>query len=197
MMPICDGIELCNTLKSTMLTSHIPIILLTAGIGEENELKGLKSGADDFITKPFKLKILKTKISNHIELRKVLQKKYSQSLLLDTKEISTPATETVFIKKVQEILDSDLTDPSFNADSFAKKMAISRMQLHRKLMSYTGLSTSAFIRTQRLKQAAHLLKTSDITVNEIAYMVGFNTPSYFIKCFKDSYHKTPSAYIKH
>ncbi|SFZ93416.1 Signal transduction histidine kinase [Flaviramulus basaltis] len=195
-MPICDGIELCNSLKADELTSHIPIVLLTAGTGEEKELKGLQSGADDFITKPFKLRILETKIANLIEIRKSLRSRYSQEFILKPKEISITSTDEAFLNKIQQILDKHLSNPDFNAVSFSKELAMSRMQLHRKLLAYTGISTSAFIRSQRLKQALHILKTSDATINEVAYMVGFNTPSYFIKCFKEAYKKTPSEYFE-
>ncbi|WP_166963966.1 two-component regulator propeller domain-containing protein [Yeosuana marina] len=195
-MPKCSGIELCNTLKNDERTSHIPIILLTAGIGEENELKGLQSGADDFIIKPFKLRILEKRIANLIEVRKALRNRYSQELILKAKDISITPTDEVFLNKVQQILDKSLSNPDFNTEYFSKEVAMSRMQLHRKLLVYTGLSTSAFIRSQRLKQALHILNTSDATINEVAYMVGFNTPSYFIKCFKETYNNTPAEYLQ-
>jgi len=195
-MPILDGIELCNTLKTDERTSHIPIILLTAGTGEENELKGLQSGADDFITKPFKLQVLEKRLANLIEVRKALRNRYSQEFILKPTDISITSTDETFLNKVQRIIDSDFENPDFNAVTFSKKIGMSRMQLHRKLLAYTGLSTTGFIRSQRLKQALHILKTSDATINEIAYTVGFNTPSYFIKCFKETYKKTPSEYLQ-
>ncbi|WP_175416255.1 two-component regulator propeller domain-containing protein [Aggregatimonas sangjinii] len=195
-MPVCDGIELCNTLKTDERTSHIPIILLTAGVGEEQELMGLQSGADDFITKPFKLRILETKVENLIASRKRLRNRYSQEVVLKAKDIAVTHTDTLFFHRVQKVLDEQLSDPDFSVASFCKSVGMSRMQLHRKLMAFTGLSTSAFIRSQRLKQAVHILKTSDATINEVAYTVGFNTPSYFIKCFKEIYKKTPAEYLK-
>ena len=195
-MPICSGIELCNTLKNDERTSHIPIILLTAGIGEENELKGLKAGADDFITKPFKLRILEKRIANLIDIRKALRKRYSQELILKAKDIAITPTDELFLNKVQQILDTHLSNPEFNAVFFSKEVAMSRMQLHRKLLAYTGLTTTSFIRSQRLKQALHIIKTSDASINEVAYAVGFNTPSYFIKCFKEVYKKTPAEYFQ-
>lgn len=195
-MPICDGITLCNTLKKDERTSHIPIILLTAHIGEENELEGLKSGADDFITKPFKLRVLKTRVNNLIENRRTLRKRYSQELVLQAKDIAITPTDEVFLNKLQKILDDKLSNSEFDAQSFCLEIGMSRMQLHRKLLAFTGLSTTAFIRSQRLKQAIHILKTSDASINEVAYTVGFNTPSYFIKCFRETYKKTPSEYIQ-
>ncbi|SDM14368.1 two-component regulator propeller domain-containing protein [Kriegella aquimaris] len=195
-MPICDGIELCNRLKTDERTSHIPIILLTAGISEENELRGLRSGADDFITKPFKLSILETRVANFIATRKRLRSRYSQELVLEAKDIAITPTDEIFLNRVQRILDEHLSDASFNAAAFGERIGMSRMQLHRKLQAYTGLSTTEFIRSQRLRQAAQILKTTDITINEVAYTVGFNTPSYFIKCFKETYKKTPSEYLQ-
>jgi len=195
-MPICSGIALCNTLKNDERTSHIPIILLTAGIGEENELMGLKAGADDFITKPFKLRILEKRIANLIETRKALRRRYSQELILKAKDIAITPTDELFLNKVQQILDTHLSDSDFNAVFFSKEVAMSRMQLHRKLLAYTGLTTTSFIRSQRLKQALHILKSSDASINEVAYAVGFNTPSYFIKCFKEVYKKTPAEYFQ-
>lgn len=195
-MPICDGITLCNNLKSDERTSHIPVILLTAGVGEENELKGLISGADDFITKPFKTRILQKRVENLIQIRKSLRDRYSQEVVLQATDISITKTDEVFLQKVQKVMDEKLSDSEFDSITFCKLVGMSRMQLHRKLMALTGLSTTAFIRSQRLKQAVHILKTSDATINEVAYTIGFNTPSYFIKCFKEVYKKTPSEYLQ-
>ena len=194
-MPVMTGIELCNKLKNDERTSHVPIILLTAKSGNKNELEGVKTGADDYITKPFNSEILKLKVSNLIESRKKLRNRYSQELVLKPKDIAVTPTDELFFKKIQIILDEHLSDPDFNATSFSNRLIMSRMQLHRKLMAYTGLSSTAFIRSQRLKQAVHILKTSDATINEVAYTVGFNTPSYFIKCFREAYNKTPSEYL--
>ena len=195
-MPILNGIDLCNTLKTDERTSHIPIILLTARVGEENELKGLTSGADDFMSKPFKITLLKQRMANLIHIRKALRNRYSEEFILKPKDITITPSDEIFLNKIQQILDENLTDPSFNAAAFSKKAKMSRMQLHRKLQAYTGLSTTAFLRSQRLKQALRLLKSSNLTINEIAYTVGFNTPSYFIKCFKETFKKTPSEYYK-
>lgn len=195
MMPVMTGIELCNALKNDERTSHIPIVLLTAKAGKENELEGVKTGADDYITKPFNSEILKLKVGNLIESRKKLRNRYSQELVLKPKDIAVTPTDELFFKKIQIILDEHLSNPDFSATSFSNRLIMSRMQLHRKLMAYTGLSTTAFIRSQRLKQAVHILKTSDATINEVAYTVGFNTPSYFIKCFREAYNKTPAEYL--
>jgi len=195
-MPAFDGVELCNKLKADERTSHIPIILLTAGVDEEQELQGLQSGADDFVTKPFKLRILQTRVDNLIESRRALRNRYSQELILQAKDIAVTPTDEIFLNRLQKILDDHLTNPDFSTEFFCREIGMSRMQLHRKLLAFTGLSTTAFVRSQRLKQALHILKTSDVSVSEVAYTVGFNTPSYFIKCFKETYKKTPSEFLQ-
>lgn len=195
-MPVCNGIELCDTLKSDERTSHIPIILLTAGAGEEQELRGLRSGADDFVAKPFKLQILQTRVDNLIATRRALRNRYSKELVLEAKDIAITPTDEIFLNRLQKVIDEHLSDSEFNAESFCREVGMSRMQLHRKLLVFTGLSTTGFIRSQRLKQALHILKTSDASVNEVAYAVGFNTPSYFIKCFKETYGRTPSEFLQ-
>lgn len=195
MMPEKDGIALCNTLKKDVRTSHIPIILLTAKVGEENELKGLQNKADDYITKPFNADILIQKVYNAITSRKELQQRYSQHLYLRPKDIAVSSYDEEFLEEIQQIIDTKITDPEFKTEDFARELNLSRMQLHRKLKALTGLSTTEFIRSQRLKTAASLLRSADLTISEIAYTVGFNTPSYFIKCFKEVYHCTPNEYI--
>ncbi len=194
-MPLLDGIGMCNALKADERTSHIPIILLTADDTSETELKGLSSGADDFVGKPFKIRLLEKRIQNLIRTRKALQLRYGQELVLKPKNIVVSAADEVFLTKIQAILDSHLSEPTFNAAEFSKKAHMSRMQLHRKLLAFTGLTTTAFLRSQRLKQAQQLLHDSDSTINEVAYAVGFGTPSYFMKSFKESFGQTPSEYV--
>lgn len=196
MMPEKDGIELCNTLKEDKRTSHIPIILLTAKSGEENELIGLKNKADDYITKPFNAKVLKQKAANMIETRRQLRERYGQNVYLKPRDIAITSVDEIFLEDVEAVLDDKLTDPDFTAQKFAQALHMSRMQLHRKLKALTDLSTTEFIRSQRLKSAENIMKGSGHTVNEVAYAVGFNTPSYFIKCFKEAYGVTPSEYMK-
>ncbi|WP_430965381.1 response regulator [Spongiimicrobium sp. 2-473A-2-J] len=195
-MPVRNGIELCNAVKNDERTGHIPIILLTASVGEEFELKGLSSGADDYITKPFKITVLRQRIANLIAIRRKLRRQYSQEFVLKPKDITVTPGDEAFLNRVQQVLDENLADPEFNAEAFSKKVNMSRMQLHRKLLAYTGLSTSAFIRSQRLSQAVQLLNSSDLTISEVAYTVGFNTPRYFMKCFKETFKKTPSQYLQ-
>ncbi|WP_258228280.1 hybrid sensor histidine kinase/response regulator transcription factor [Aestuariibaculum sp. M13] len=192
MMPKTDGVILCKTLKQDERTNHIPIVLLTAKSGTTFEIEGLKTGADDYIEKPFHSEKLKIKVGNLVESRQKLQQRYSQNFELN--EIAVTGVDQQFFNKIQEVLNEHITDSQFNSEDFSKKMLMSRMQLHRKLKALTGLTTTEFIRSERLKLAEKLLTTSDLTVSEIAYQVGFNTPSYFIKCFKEKHNQTPSEY---
>ncbi|WP_372758073.1 response regulator, partial [Mariniflexile sp.] len=194
-MPVKTGIELCNYLKNDEKTSHIPIVLLTAKVGNENEMIGLLSGADAYITKPFNPINFKIKIKNIIDYRINLQNKYASSKILKIKDIAFTTTDQVFLQKVQEILDKHLNDSDFNAQKFTKMLSMNRMQLHRKLIALTGQSTTSFIRLERLKQATLLLEKEGVTIAEAAYATGFNTPSYFTKCFKEVYGKTPLDYF--
>lgn len=195
MMPEVDGIELCRKLKKDEKTSHIPIILLTAKSDEENILKGLEVGADDYMLKPFSAKQLLVRIEKLIELRGNLRIRYSNRVNISPNEIAITSTDEVFLKKIQRIVDEDLGDSNFTVDEFCKKLGMSRMQLHRKLAALTGLSTSAFIRDQRLRMAIQRLGKSGESISEIAYAVGFSSPSYFIKCFKEAYGVTPNDFL--
>jgi len=194
MMPITNGITLCNTLKEDELTSHIPIILLTAKVGQEHELEGIKTGADDYITKPFRADLLRLKIENIIANRRKLQERYQQEVVLRPQNIAVISTEKQFLEKIKIALDDQLVEPDFGVNDLSNEVGVSRMQLHRKLKAITGLSASEFIRTQRLQLAANLLMNSDINISEIGYSTGFNNHAYFSKCFKEMYKCTPSEY---
>lgn len=194
MMPEINGIQLCNTLKTSELTSHVPIILLTAKVGEENEIEGIKTGADAYVTKPFNSEKLKIWVEKLIENRMQLQKHFSKTLSINP-EIAITSAESEFLKRLQTVLDEHITNSEFSVEGFGKLMHMSRTQLHRKLKAITGMSASEFIRSERLKLAIRLLKESDASVSEIAYQVGFNTPSYFGKCFKEVYKCSPNEYL--
>ncbi|PCJ95288.1 MAG: hypothetical protein COA50_08735 [Flavobacteriaceae bacterium] len=194
MMPVKDGIALTKTLKNDERTSHIPIILLTAKAGDENELTGLEVGADDYIIKPFNQKVLKSKTASLVALRKKLQSRYSQEVILKPKDIAITSIDEKFLERVQKILDEKLVESNFTTEEFSKSIHMSRMQLHRKLKALTGLSASEFIRSQRLKLAVKILRTSDINISEVGYAVGFSDHAYFSKCFKEAYNTTPSDF---
>lgn len=196
MMPQEDGLIFTKNCKTNEATSHIPVLMLTAKAGDENQLLGLETGADAYITKPFSTEILKTTVLNLLDSRKKLQERYSQEVVLLPKDLATNSIEEKFLENLKTVLDDKLIESDFNTEDFAKELGMSRMQLHRKLKALTGLSATEFVRSQRLKLAAQLLKKSDINVSQIGYSVGFNNHSYFTKCFKEHYGVSPSEYVK-
>lgn len=196
MMPKTGGIELCATLKSDVKTSHIPIILLTAKVGDENVLGGLRSGADDYIAKPFNAQTLSVKVDNLIKLRKGLQEKYQKELVITPLNLVFKSEDEAFANTLQDILDKFLPDPDFSVDQFCTETCMSRTQLHRKLKALTGLSATAFIRSQRIKLAANMMLKPDVNISDVCFATGFNDTSYFSKCFKEIQGQTPSEYIK-
>jgi len=196
MMPEDDGITFTQNCKTNKATSHIPVIMLTAKAGDENQLIGLETGADAYITKPFNTEILKTTIHNLLETRKKLQERFSQEVALIPKEMAVNTVDKYFLDNLKELIDNQLIESDFNVEAFAQALGMSRMQLHRKLKALTGLSATEFIRSQRLKLAAQLLKKSDINISQVGYAVGFNNHSYFTKCFKEQYGISPSDYAK-
>lgn len=193
MMPVKNGFELCDALKQNVLTSHIPVILLTAKVGEENELQGFKTGADEYITKPFSVKKLKVRVKQLIQNQKQLGDYYKTTFSIGS-DVTISDSDSEFLKLLKTVMDEHITDPGFNVDAFVGAMKMSRRQLQRKLKAMVGVAPSEFIRKERVKLAAKLLKQSDATVSEISYQVGFKTPSYFIKCFKEIYGCTPNEF---
>ncbi|MAU16794.1 MAG: hypothetical protein CMH46_14795 [Muricauda sp.] len=196
MMPKDDGLKLTENCKTNDTTSHIPIVMLTAKAGDENRLKGLETGADVYLTKPFNNKILKQTVENLLESRRKLQERFSQELVLIPKDIAISSYDERFLKSLQNVLDNQLVKSDFSTGAFAEALGMSRMQLHRKLKALTGQTASEFIRNQRLKLAASLLKKTDANISEIGYQVGFNDHSYFTKCFREIYGISPSEFSK-
>lgn len=193
-MPNMDGFELVQALKQNDITSSVPIILLTAQTSDESHLKGLQYEADDYITKPFNHNILKTKVRQLIEVRHKLRERYSKELVLKPNDITITSADEKFIGRLQDVLDKELSNAGFSADDFARTVGMSRMQLHRKLKTLLGVSATEFLRSERIKAAAVLLKKDALNISEIAYHVGFNDISYFSKCFKETLGATPSEY---
>ncbi len=195
MMPEMDGFEFTQQIKTNELTSFIPVILLTAKTSDEARLKSLKSTADAFLTKPFNNEILKETVRQQITERKKLQERYSQELVLKPMDITINSLDEQFLEKLSKVMESHLQNPNFSTDDFASELAMSRMQLHRKLKTLLNVTTTEFIRNERLKAAAELMKKGNSYITEIAYTVGFNDVSYFSKCFKEVYGETPKEYI--
>jgi len=194
MMPEVDGYELCRLLKNDIRTSHIPIILLTAKASEESIIQGLETGADDYITKPFNTKILCARIKNLIDLRRHMQETLNREMTLQPDKMSVSQIDKMFVKKLKEVINKNISDPEFNIDQLCKKMDMSQPTVYRKIHALTGESPTEFIRSYRLKRGAELLKKNFGTVLEVAFEVGFSSANYFTKCFKKKFHQLPSTY---
>ncbi|NND62940.1 MAG: response regulator [Flavobacteriaceae bacterium] len=195
MMPKLDGFQFTSKVKEHELTSHIPVLLLTAKIEDESKLKGLETGADAYVTKPFSTSYLKATVENLLENRRKLQERFTQEVILTPKDIAVSSADELFLERLQKVMDEHITNSQFSAEIFSSEMGVSRMQLHRKLKALTGQSTTEFLRSQRLKLAANLLREGKISVSEVGYTVGFNDPSYFGKCFKKEYGCTPTEFV--
>jgi signal transduction histidine kinase/DNA-binding response OmpR family regulator len=195
MMPAMDGVTLCHKLKTDERTSHIPIILLTAKADTESRLQGLETGADDYLTKPFGLEEIQLRVHNLIEGRRKLRERFSKQLTLQPTEIAVTSTDEKFLQKVMAVLEVNMANAEFDVETFGKEIGMSRGHLHRKLTALVDQSPSEFIRTIRLKRATHLLSQQGGNISEVAYQVGFNSVTYFSKCFRELYGQTPSEYI--
>jgi DNA-binding response OmpR family regulator len=196
MMPKADGIELCRKLKTDEKTSHIPIIILTSKSKTDSRLEGLSTGADDYIQKPFDINELLARVMNLIENRKKLREKFSSQILLKPKDILVQSGDDKFLNKVLASAEDHISDVQFSVDGFAREVGMSTAQLYRKLNAVTGYTPNDFMRHMRLQRAADLMDRKAGNVAEVAYQVGFNNLSYFAKCFRDKFGKSPSEYLK-
>lgn len=196
MMPEMDGYELCKKVKNDIRTSHIPLILLTAHSAEEQELHGLETGADDYITKPFNLDILLLRIQKMLELRSLRQDKFKKQIEIEPSEITITPLDEKLIKNAIKCVEENIGDSNFSVEKMSKVLGISRVHLYKKMVSVTGKTPIEFIRLIRLKRAAQLLRESQLNISEVAYQVGFNNPKNFSKYFKEEFGQLPSHYQK-
>jgi signal transduction histidine kinase/ligand-binding sensor domain-containing protein/CheY-like chemotaxis protein/AraC-like DNA-binding protein len=202
MMPEMNGIELCSKLKTDIKTNHIPVILLTARNAAEQKIEGLESGADSYISKPFHPKHLEVRIRKLIENRRKLKEKFKGELTnksaINQEEALPlkPSADDVFVQKAIAIVEAHISDETFGVETFSQEIGISYTQLYRKLKSVCDLTTSGFILSVKMKKAQNLLLTSNKSISEICYEVGFSSPSYFTKCFKDQYGITPTEFCE-
>jgi DNA-binding response OmpR family regulator len=192
MMPLKDGYTLCDELKTNELTAHIPVILLTAKSAIESKLKGLRTGADDYLTKPFNTEELLARMENLVEMRRKLRQHYGSKPVVGEQpgeSLSPPDRE--FLKKFTNLIEAHLSDESLGVEEFAHKMFVSRSQLHRKLKAITDRSATDFIRDYRLERAFAMLKKQEGMVAEVAMRVGFGNEKYFSTVFKEKFGVSP------
>jgi signal transduction histidine kinase/DNA-binding response OmpR family regulator len=194
MMPGMNGLELCARLKNNIHTNHIPVLILTAKVGEENEIEGLKTGADDYLTKPFNSQILEMRINRLITSRERLREFFTKEFLLNPKEVNLPSREDEFIKNAVKVVEDNIANPDLNVEMLMNELGVSRTQLFRKLKAITNYSANQFIRNIKLKRAAQLLRHNSYNITEVLYLSGFNSHSYFTSCFKEVYGCLPKEY---
>ncbi len=193
-MPYLDGISLTKQLKSNFETSHIPIILLTATSAMESKIKGLESGADDYITKPFSVEYLKKRIENIVQQRKQLKEKFSKDPGFKPERLSSEEIEQKFLSQVIESIERSMNKPDYNIDNMISEMGCSRTVFFKKMKAVSGYAPKEFVRMVKMKKAAELLMSPDISVAEVGFEIGFTDPSYFSKSFKNYFGETPTSY---
>ncbi len=200
MMPVMDGLECCRKIKEEISTSHIPVLMLTACTMDEQRASGYESGADGYLSKPFSSKVLKARCHSLIENRKRIRQlwKTTDVTYAGSDSKSTPASaastdiDNDFYARFIKIFRKEMGNAEINVDALAAKMGLGRSQFYRKIKSLTNYSPVELIRQLRLKQARTLLTTTGKTISEIAYEVGFSTPAYFTKCYREAFGETPS-----
>jgi signal transduction histidine kinase/DNA-binding response OmpR family regulator len=193
-MPEMNGFELCTILKSDINTSHIPIILLTSRSSDNSQLTGISIGADDYIIKPFKTQFLLARVKNLIVQRNRLREKFSQEFIIGPNNVMVSNSEEDFLATAIEVIERHIDESEFSVFEFCKELGMGQTQLNRKLKALTGHQTVGFIRYIRLKRAAQYLTNSEMNVNEIATIVGFNNMSYFSKSFQKQFGMLPKQY---
>ena len=192
MMPVMDGLEFCSQLKQDKAISHIPVILLTARSLDEQRAEGYKHGADAYIAKPFSLDLILSRIDNLIQSRKKLTLMFSNTDEKAVFDKLSNETDKTFVSQLRKIIQDNLGNSEFNVERIGDEIGLSRVQLYRKVKALTGHSPVEMLRKARLMRARHLLQTTDKSVSEVAYAVGFSTPSYFSKCYKEEFDLQPA-----
>ncbi|MBS1668666.1 MAG: helix-turn-helix domain-containing protein [Bacteroidetes bacterium] len=193
-MPYMDGIDLCKKIKNDKRTSFVPVILLTALTGDGQQLKGLETGANDYMSKPFSFEILLAKIKNLLSQQEKARKTFQKQVQASPSEIKLESPELKFMNKALELVEKNISNDRFSVEEMSRELFISRVALYKKILLYTGKTPVEFIRSIRLKRAAQLLEKTNLTIAEIAYEVGFNNPKYFSKYFKAEFGVLPSSY---
>jgi signal transduction histidine kinase/DNA-binding response OmpR family regulator len=196
MMPKMDGLELTRTLKTDLKTCHIPIILLTAKASQEQKFEGLEEGADSYIPKPFNSRHLQIRVKKLLELRRKMQERYKGELLIAEDDKDLSRLDRKFLNKISQIVEEHLEKEELTVEELSQLLGLSRVHVYRKIKKLTGMSVSEFVRSVKLKLSLNLIKTNGKTIAEIAYEVGFSSPSYFTKCFKDQFGISPSEFGK-
>ena len=196
MMPGMDGITLCKTLKSQLISSHIPVVMLTAKADEESQVAGYGAEADGYVIKPFVAEVLLSQVQSIIANRELLRNKFYKEPKTKSEILCTNSTDKLFISKINKYISSHLSEQNIEVDTLAQEMGLGRTMFYQKVKQVTGLTPNDYIRTYRLKKAVSLMESGETRINEICYSVGFSSPSYFSKRFILQFGCSPSDYIK-
>ena len=194
-MPEMNGIDLCKKIRTDKRTYFIPVIMLTALTGEDQLLTGLNVGANDYLTKPFNVEVLLSKVKNLLLQQDSFKKTYQKQVQVSPTEVQIESADEKFIRQSLAVVEENISNPGFSVEEMSRLLFMSRVAMYKKLFTLAGKTPIEFIRTIRLQRAAQLLESSQMTISEIAYEVGFNNPKHFSKCFKDEYKTLPSSYL--
>jgi len=196
MMPKMDGIELSKKIKNNGITSHIPIIILTAKTAEKDKMEGFETGADEYIIKPYNEDILKNRIKNLLKNRKLLKEKFVNSILLNPKELAINSQDQIFLEKLYTSLEENLQSNNLNAQNISENINMIHSAMYKKIKSLTGLTFIEFIRDYRLSIAKQLIEEMGYSVADACYKMGYSDRKYFSKLFKQKFKKNPSDFTK-
>ncbi|MPM74852.1 HTH-type transcriptional activator RhaR [bioreactor metagenome] len=196
MMPKMDGFELCSRIKNDIQTSHIPILLLTAKVSETDQIQGLDYGADVYVAKPFSSDFLKAQVKSLLLNRKRIRDNFMQEPLVALSTVANTNIDKIFLDKMSRIIEENIAEPYLTVDFLAQELCMGRSNFFAKVKGVSGVTPNDFIRIIRLKKAAGLLSSEDITIRETCFRVGFTSPSYFTKCFQTQFGITPSDFLK-
>ncbi|MDN3580349.1 hybrid sensor histidine kinase/response regulator transcription factor [Mucilaginibacter flavus] len=193
-MPEMNGIDLCRKIRNDKRTSHIPVVLLTAVTGEDIQLQGLETGANDYLTKPFNFEILLSKLKNILAIQEDMRRTYQKQLDVKPTEVMSESFDEAFIKKALQVIEKNIDNADFSVEELSGELCVSRVTLYKRALALTGKSPVELIRSIRLKRAAQLLENSQLTISQISYKVGFKSQKYFVRSFKAEFNCLPSAY---
>ena len=194
LMPLLDGIELCKRIKSDVTTGHIPVILLTSKEGMEYELTGLKHGADDYVSKPFSVEKLLTRVHNLIENKNRLSKRYGQPIIKDRTTVGLNGKDREFFCTITQVMNEHISEIEFDNIAFSRVLDMSLTKFYRSVKRITGKTPTELLRDHRLKKASEALEVEDTSISELCERYGFRSRAYFHKCFKELHGMTPSEY---
>ncbi|MCB0846260.1 MAG: response regulator, partial [Bacteroidetes bacterium] len=195
-MPEMDGLTFCKLIKEDLLTSHIPLILLTAKTQPTSKMEGYLQGADDYITKPFKPEMLKVRVQNLLEQREQLRKKYQQQVLLKPKTVELESPDEKLLASLSQLMEDNIDDPEFNVNKMCKALGYSHIQFIRKIKQLTGKKPLELLRSFRLARSRDLLSQKKLTISEVGYLVGYDLPNSFSRAFRKEFGVSPTEFLE-